>query len=124
MNEPRVPASHSASGVSPPAGETHYFAVIFSSVRTAGDEEAYGAAATRMLELAAEMPGYLGVESARGTDRFGITVSYWSDEESIRRWQQHAEHRLAQEAGRERWYERYSLRICRVERERSWTARR
>ena len=44
-----------------------YYAVIFSSTRTAG-ENGYHAMADRMVELAAEQPGFLGVESTRGAD--------------------------------------------------------
>jgi heme-degrading monooxygenase HmoA len=68
-----------------------------------------------MLELAAQQPGYLGVESARGEDGLGITVSYWSSLEAIRVWREQAEHRLAQNQGREKWYSRFALRVCRVE---------
>jgi heme-degrading monooxygenase HmoA len=67
-----------------------------------------------MIELAATQPGFLGVDSVR--DGIGITVSYWRDEASIVAWRQDAEHRLAQLAGRDRWYEDYSVRIARVER--------
>jgi heme-degrading monooxygenase HmoA len=72
--------------------------------------------ADRMVELAATMPGFLGVESVRGEDGFGITISYWATEQAIQEWQQHAEHILAQQLGRERWYSRFELRVCRVER--------
>lgn len=95
-------------------------AVIFSSIRTPDDDAGYGAAADRMVELAATMPGYLGVESARGADGLGITVSYWRDEESVRHWQRHAEHLEAQRSGRDRWYAGFELRICRVERARGF----
>lgn len=92
-----------------------YYAVIFSSRRTEGDA-GYSAMADRMVELAADQPGFLGIESARGADGFGITVSYWRDEESIRAWKRHAEHRLAQEQGMRDWYRNYEVRIARVER--------
>jgi heme-degrading monooxygenase HmoA len=92
-----------------------YYAVIFSSRRTAGDE-GYEQMAARMVELAAQQPGFLGAESARSADGFGITVSYWRSEADIAAWRQHAEHRLAQEGGRARWYEHYELRVARVER--------
>ncbi len=95
--------------------EPPYYAVIFSSQRTAG-EGGYGAVADRMEELAAQQPGYLGVESARGSDGFGITVSYWKDEESIRAWKQNAEHLAAQFRGRTEWYSGFQLRVARVER--------
>ena len=76
--------------------EPPYYAVIFSSVRAAVDPTGYEAMAERMVELAGSMPGFLGMESVRGPDGFGITVSYWDSEASIRRWQQHAEHLHAQ----------------------------
>lgn len=92
-----------------------FYAVIFSSARTAGDH-GYGAMAQRMVELAAEQPGYLGVESSRGADGFGITVSYWTDPAAIRAWKEHAEHVIAQERGCREWYQHYEIRVARVER--------
>ncbi len=89
-----------------------YYAVIFTTLRTPGDE-GYAATARRMEELARKQPGYLGIESVRET--LGITVSYWADLESIRRWKEHAEHTMAREQGRARWYAKYKLRVCRVE---------
>jgi heme-degrading monooxygenase HmoA len=94
-----------------------YYAVIFTSLRTDLDAEGYVATADRMVQLASEQPGFLGVESARGTDGLGITVSYWDSLDSIRRWRAHAEHRLAQRDGKAKWYSSYRLRVCRVEAE-------
>lgn len=91
------------------------YAVIFSSQRTAGDE-GYDQMAERMVELAATQPGYLGVESARGADGFGITVSYWAGVDNIRAWKANAEHQLAQETGKSSWYGHYEVRIALVER--------
>ena len=91
-----------------------YYAVIFTSVRT-GADAGYADMARRMLELAAQQPGYLGAESAR--QEIGITVSYWASLEAIQAWKNHAEHRLAQELGRQQWYAVYKTRICRVERD-------
>ena len=96
--------------------EPPYFAVIFSSQRTAGDQ-GYSAMAERMVELAKAQPGFLGVESAREAEGFGITVSYWQDEASIAAWKAHAEHAVAQRLGRDQWYGAFRLRVCRVERE-------
>lgn len=91
-----------------------YYAVIFSSVRTETDD-GYEAMALRMLELAARQPGFLGAESAR--NELGITVSYWESLDAIRQWKAHAEHQIAQRLGRERWYQAYKTRICKVERD-------
>ena len=95
--------------------EPPYYAVIFTSVRTEG-ERGYGKMAGRMEELAGAEPGYLGIESARNAEGFGITVSYWSSEEAIVRWKANMEHRAAQEAGRKSWYAGYTIRIAKVER--------
>lgn len=95
--------------------EPPYYTVIFSSQRSEGDD-GYAAMAERMVALASEQPGFLGVESARGADGFGITVSYWASLAAIAAWKAHAEHRIAQETGRRTWYEGYALRIARVER--------
>lgn len=95
--------------------EPPYYAVIFTSQRTEGDR-GYDVMAARMAELAAQMPGYLGAESVRGADGFGITVSYWESEEAIRHWKAHSEHQVAQETGKRTWYGDYTLRVAKVER--------
>ncbi|UVL07905.1 antibiotic biosynthesis monooxygenase [Pseudomonas rhodesiae] len=94
---------------------TPYYAVIFTSLRTEGDQ-GYSQAAMRMLELAREQPGFLGVESAR-EDGLGITVSYWASEAAILAWKHHAEHRAVREQGRSTWYSAFHTRVCKVERD-------
>lgn len=103
------------SPVFAPTPQPPYYAAIFTSQRTAGDQ-GYGAMADRMLELAGQQPGYLGAESVRDAHGFGITVSYWSSEAAIRDWKQHAEHQVAQAQGHARWYQHFELRIAKVER--------
>ncbi|RYE92558.1 MAG: antibiotic biosynthesis monooxygenase [Oxalobacteraceae bacterium] len=98
-----------------------YYAVIFSSRRTPQDDEGYGESAQRMVELAQAQPGYLGVESTRGGDGFGITVSYWDSEEAILAWRRHLEHAAIRERGRSDWYEHYELRVAKVERAYGWS---
>ena len=95
--------------------EPPYYAVIFTSRYSSKAAKGYAEAAQHMLDLAAMQPGYLGVESARGDDRLGITVSYWKDLESIKAWKQVTEHMEAQKRGRESWYEHYEVRISKVE---------
>jgi len=101
--------------------EPPYVAVVFTSLRTEGDN-GYGAMADRMTDLALQQPGCLGAESARDADGFGITNSYWADEESLKAWKQVANHLAAQRLGRERWYKQYKVRIARVERAYDFTA--
>jgi heme-degrading monooxygenase HmoA len=92
-----------------------YYAVIFTSRRTAVDE-GYDEVGARMLELAALQTGYLGVESVRGADGLGITVSYWTSLEAIAAWRAHDEHRVAQSNGRAKWYSHFETRVARVDR--------
>ena len=95
--------------------EPPYYAVIFTSQRTAVDD-GYSAMGDRMVELAAQQPGFLGVESVRDASGLGITVSYWSSLEAIAAWKSHQEHRIAQKSGRNKWYGHFELRVARVER--------
>ncbi|MDR2498642.1 MAG: antibiotic biosynthesis monooxygenase [Tannerellaceae bacterium] len=94
-----------------------YYAVIFTSVRTEGDN-GYSEMANSMVELAAVQDGFLGVESAR--EEIGITVSYWRDLESIRKWKENIEHMIAQEKGRTEWYKSFKTRIALIERDNSF----
>ncbi|MFD2785042.1 antibiotic biosynthesis monooxygenase family protein [Hymenobacter rubripertinctus] len=96
-----------------------YYAVIFSSLRTEGDQ-GYAETAELMDELARQQLGYLGLESAR--DGLGITVSYWRDEESIRAWKRQLDHLEAQQRGRAQWYAAYQVRVCKVERAYGFTS--
>lgn len=104
--------------------EPPYWAVVFTSLRRPGDDKdddpGYDSTASDMLLLAAKQPGYLGVESARGEDGLGITVSYWRDRESIAAWKAQADHLAVQEKGRQEWYGAYRVRIAKVERETAW----
>jgi heme-degrading monooxygenase HmoA len=81
--------------------EPPYYAVVFTSDRT-GTDEGYADTAEKMMALAAEQTGFLGVESVREQRGLGITVSYWRDAESIRKWKDHAAHRRAQQFGRDK----------------------
>ena len=98
--------------------EPPYCAVIFTS-RRASEHEGYGEMADRMVDLASEQPGFLGIESVQ-EGAVGITVSYWDSEEAIVGWRKHVEHREAQRLGRGRWYDEYHVRVARVERARSF----
>jgi len=105
----------SANNTISPTPEPPYYAVIFTSLRTVGDN-GFARVAGRMEELAKDMPGYLGVESVRDARGVGITVSYWKNEESMRHWKQHAEHMAAQKTGKALWYADYTVRVAKVER--------
>lgn len=98
-----------------PLPDPPYYAVIFTAQRSEGDH-GYAKMANRMAELAAEQPGYLGVESTRDETGLGITVSYWADAAALMNWKQVTEHLLAQKLGKTRWYEYFTVRVAKVER--------
>lgn len=119
-----------------------YFAVIFTSTRTEGDK-GYNDMADKMLALAEQQIGFLGIESVRESstglskesstglskessaglskepskEALGITVSYWRDLDAIQRWKQNTEHLKAQQKGHDTWYESFKVRISKVERD-------
>ncbi len=105
----------------PDDDERPCLAVIFTS-RLSAETDGYAEAADRMAELAAAQPGYLGIESARGDDGLGITVSYWRDEESVAAWRRSLEHLAVQDKGRGQWYSWYTVRVSRVFRSYRFTA--
>lgn len=93
-----------------------YYAVIFTSLmnkETAG----YQAMALKMIELAQKQAGFLGMESIKDSDGFGITVSYWVSLESISSWKGDIQHQIAQNYGKKKWYANYKVRITKVERD-------
>ncbi len=92
-----------------------YYAVIFSSQRTDGDK-GYGKMADKMVELASQQDGFLGMESARDNE-LGITVSYWESLDAIKNWKENSAHKVAQERGKTEWYKSFALRVCKVERQ-------
>ncbi len=91
-----------------------YYAVIFTSIRTAGDN-GYSQMGEEIEKLVEKQPGFLGFETAR--NEIGITVSYWKDLESIRKWKANTAHTIAQEKGKKTWYGNYKVRIAKVERD-------
>jgi len=93
---------------------TPYYAVIFTSLRTE-DDQGYDKTSDRMVMLAKEQKGFLGLESVRNA--LGITISYWDSLESIKAWKQVGEHLSAQKKGKKDWYKAYKVRICKVERD-------
>lgn len=96
--------------------DRQYYAVIFTSVRTDGDD-GYKRMADEMVELVSKQPGFLGAESVRDANGFGITVSYWESLDAIRQWKENPSHQIAQKMGKEIWYKQFAVRICKVERD-------
>ena len=91
------------------------FVVIFRAKVRRFDEE-YSRVAARMRDLATGQFGCLEFHAVTEGER-EVALSYWPDEASIRAWRNHPEHVLAQQAGRDRWYESYSVQVAEITRE-------
>jgi len=92
--------------------------VVFRAKVGALDEE-YARVAERLRTLAIGQFGCLEfVAVNEGRDE--VARSYWPSQESIQMWKQHSEHLLAQELGRERWYESYVVQVAEIQREYRW----
>ncbi|MBK3494993.1 antibiotic biosynthesis monooxygenase [Viridibacillus sp. YIM B01967] len=94
-----------------------YYAAIFTSKRTEHDPKGYSSMADKMDELASEQPGFIRVESVRDFEGNGITVSYWESLEAIQKWKENSKHQVAQQKGKDTWYSKYDVQICKVMRE-------
>ena len=94
------------------------YVVIFRAKLKSIDSE-YAHVARRMRELALDSFGCLEFYAvAEGANE--CALSYWPNEESIRAWKSHGEHVLAQELGKERWYDSYSVQVAHITREYSF----
>ena len=96
-------------------------AVIFVAQRSSEDEAGYQAAAREMGALAATQPGYIGIDSVRGADGLGVTVSYWADDAAAIGWRDHPRHAAIRDQSRGTWYTRYDLHVAEVTRSYDWT---
>ncbi|MEU2712674.1 antibiotic biosynthesis monooxygenase [Streptomyces sp. NPDC007205] len=95
--------------------EPPYYAVVFTSARTDDDPDGYQRTAEHLSRLVREVPGFLGEDAAGTPGGLAISVAYFRDLAGIEQWRDHPAHLAAKRRGRERWYERYAIRIARVE---------
>jgi len=90
------------------------YAVIFKATTASLDDE-YFRTAESLRELAFSKYGCVDFVAATEGDE-EITISYWETMQQIRDWKNDPVHRLAQEAGRNKWYKSYSVEVCEVNR--------
>jgi heme-degrading monooxygenase HmoA len=88
-------------------------AVIFEVWIKPGRQPDYLALAARLKPELERMDGFISIERFQSLSDEGklLSLSFWRDEESVRAWRNHAEHRAAQRAGRESIFSDYRLRI-------------
>ena len=82
--------------------------------------DGYADMAQEMLALAKTMPGFVDVKAFKADDGERLTLVWWEDEETLRGWRTNARHLVAQKAGRERWYEYYTIEVAEVQRSKTF----
>ena len=87
--------------------------VLFRS-KLVPEPEGYAEMAQEMETLARSMPGFVDVKSFKAEDGERLTVVWWEDEATLRAWRTHARHLVAQQTGRERWYEYYDMDVAQI----------
>jgi heme-degrading monooxygenase HmoA len=94
-------------------------AVIFEVLPHASHLQDYLGAAARLREHLEAMDGFISVERFQSLTQPGklLSLSFWRDEEAVRRWRNHELHRQIQSEGRERLFEDYRLRVAAVSRD-------
>jgi heme-degrading monooxygenase HmoA len=91
-------------------------AVIFEVWMKPGRKQDYLDIAARLRPELEQMDGFLSIERFQSLSDEGklLSLSFWRDDEAVRRWRNHAEHRKAQAAGRQSIFSDYRLRIVEV----------
>lgn len=101
-------------------------AVIFEVEPAEGRFDDYLAHAARLRAELEAIPGFISVERFRSLTNPArlLSLSFWEDEEAVRRWRTHAAHRESQRAGREGIFAGYRLRVAAVLRDYGMAERR
>ena len=87
---------------------------VFRSRLAPGAGDEYHATASRMLELARAMPGFVDFKTFEADDGERVSVITFASLEDQRAWRDHPEHRAAQQLGRERFYASYAISVSQV----------
>ena len=85
------------------------------------DTEAYQAAFERMLELVAEVPGFVSIDGFGGEDGSELAVARFESREAIDQWRDQPEHVLTRQRGRDEFFDAYDITIATVWKHYDWT---
>lgn len=94
-------------------------AVIFEAWPQEDQYQRYLDLAAELKPLLAELDGFISVERFQSLSEPGkvLSLSFWRDEEAIKRWRSLELHRAAQSVGRKQVFDDYHLRIAEVVRD-------
>lgn len=91
-------------------------AVIFEVTPFVGERHRYLDLAGDLRAKLEAMDGFISVERFESLTVRGklLSLSFWHDEDAVRRWRETEEHRAAQQAGRGGVFADYRLRVAHV----------
>ena len=95
------------------------YAVIFEVEPRAGRQGDYLDIAAALLPELQKIDGFLSIERFESLSKTGklLSLSFWRDADAVKRWREHAEHRLAQDKGRSEIFADYRISVVAVERQ-------
>jgi len=91
-------------------------AVIFEVEMNLGrDQDYFDLAGSLRSELEA-VDGFISVERFQSVSSEGkyVSLSFWRDEEAVKTWREHAEHRIAQALGKKSIIADFRIRVAEV----------
>ncbi len=91
-------------------------AIIFEVTPAPGRKQEYLDLAAALRPELAQQDGFISIERFASLSNEGkvLSLSYWRDEEAVKRWRSHEAHRLAQARGRNGVFADYRLRVASV----------
>lgn len=94
-------------------------AVIFEATPGGAQRDEYLAIAASLRPLLDGIDGFISIERFESLSEPGklLSLSFWRDEEAVKRWRTMEQHRVAQAKGRARIFDDYRLRIASVTRD-------
>ncbi|ELP5694293.1 MULTISPECIES: antibiotic biosynthesis monooxygenase family protein [Enterobacter] len=94
-------------------------AVLFEAQTAPAHQARYLQLAAELKPLLADIDGFIDIERFQSltTDGKILSLSWWRDEEAVRRWKQNVFHQAAQREGREAIFTYYRIRVAQVVRE-------
>jgi len=81
------------------------------------DAQEYGQRVGKLFEIVTAMPGFRGIRSYEAEDGERMSLIEFDSHESLAAWRENAEHAIAQELGKQKYYSEYHLQICELVRE-------
>ena len=100
------------------------YGIIFEVWPHASGRDRYFELAAKLKRLLVQQPGFISVERFESLMEEGklLSLSFWESEQAIVNWRSQLDHIEAQKEGKEKLFERYRIRVVKIERDYSFSA--